>query len=315
MKKSTILIVDDQKTIHIVIKAILNEKYEIEFASNAQEAIDILREKSINLMLLDIQMPELSGLELLESLMIDSVLNKVPTIIITGAATEEREERAKQLGAAGFIEKKDLVTDDGKEEFLRMIQENLQEVDLTETDDIDYKNLSRSIIKELLEDADKNDFFYAARKLAVRLMKHFEVEYVSYWAVQGKKPNLLLSLGDSQPENFGPEELKSENAYQEISQFRKPYLTNNAASDKKGIFADVAMGKGLCSEIGVPLFKISRSALVKNKMRVPKTVPLYGFVVLKRNRVFTTKEYKIIAKLLGYSGSVLWGLFNTMFVK
>lgn len=315
MNKRTILIVDDQKTIHIVLKAILNDKYEVEYASNAQEAIDILREKPINLMLLDIEMPELSGLELLQSIMIDSVLNKVPTIIITGEATEEREQRAGELGAAGFIEKKNLVTDEGKNIFLQLIEENIDGETSSEYFDQDYKTISRNIIKELIDDASKDDFFYAARKLAVRLMKHFEIDYVSYWAIQGNKPNLLLSLGDSQPENFGPEELKSEYAFQEISSSRKPYLTNNALSDKKGIFADVAIEKGLSSEIGVPLFKISRSALVKNKMRVPQTVPLYGFVVLKRNKVITSKEYKVIAKILGYCGSILWGLFNSMFVK
>lgn len=315
MEKSTILIVDDQKTIHIVLKALLSEKYNLEYASSAQEAIDILQDKSINLMLLDIEMPELSGLDLLQSVMIDSVLNKVPTIIITGEATEEREKRAEELGAAGFTEKKDIVTDEGKKSFLELIEENIRGESSSELRELDYKKISKGIIKKLLEDAQKNDFFYASRKLGVRLMKHFDVEYVSIWSVQGKRPNLLLSIGDSQPEEFGPEQLKTEKAYLQLAENRRPYLTNNALSENKGIFADVAIEKGLSSEIGVPLYKISRASLVKNNMKVPKNVPLYGFIILKRNRVFTTNEYKVIAKLLGYCGSVLWGLFQKIFVE
>lgn len=315
MEKSTILIVDDQKTIHIVLRALLSELYNLEYAANAQEAIDILRDKSVNLMLLDIEMPQLSGLDLLQSIMIDSVLNKVPVIILTGEATEEREKRARELGAAGFVEKKDIVTDNGKKSFLDLIKENLEEASSYQTKELNYQKVSKSIIKDLIEDAKKNDFFYASRKLGVRLMKHFEIEYVSYWSVQGKKPNLLLSMGDSQPEEFGPDQIKTEQAFKKISTSRKPYLTNNALSENKGIFADVAIEKGLSSEIGIPLFKISRASLVKNNMRVPKNVPLYGFVVLKRNRVFTTREYKVLASMLGYCGSILWALFQNLFAK
>lgn len=315
MNKSTILIVDDQKTIHIVLKALLQDDYELEFASDAQEAIDIMSDKPINLLLLDIEMPELSGLEFLESLMIDTVLKNVPVIIITGEATEEREQRATQLGAAGFVEKKEVVSDTGKEDLLELINKNLKGAISKDADEKDYKTISKSIIKGLVEDARKDDFFYAARKLGVKLMKHFQIEYVSFWAIQGGTPNMLLSLGDTQPEDFGPDQIKSENAFKEISINKSPYLTNNAASQNKGIFANVAMNSGLSSEIGVPFFKITRQMLVNNKMRVPKSTPLYGFIVLKRNRVFTTKEYKVLTTTLGYCGSILWGLYQKLFAK
>jgi len=75
------------------------------------------------------------------------------------------------------------------------------------------------------------------------------------------------------------------------------------------------MEKGLSSEIGIPLFKVSRRELTKNRMRIPDDTPVYGFVILKRKRVFTTKDFKIINKTMQYCGTLLWGLFQALFVK
>ena len=316
MNKPTVLIVDDQVPIHIVIKAMLNKEYSLEFASNAQEAIDILTEKSINLILLDIEMPELSGLELLESLMIDTALNDVPVIILTGKATEEREKEAKKFGAAAFVSKDLLMDDKGKRSMADMIKKNISEAGSRPHQHNNYKSIGTQIIKELVATARKKDFFHAARKMSVSLMNQFEIEYVSIWAIQKGKPNMLISLGDFQPPEFGPDEIKSEPAYKTLYVKRSPYLTNNAnCAGKTGIFASLAMESGLSSEIGIPMFKISREDLTKNRMVVPGNTPLYGFIILKRNRVFTSREYYLLVKTLTYCSSILWILLQNMFKK
>jgi len=315
MSKSTILIVDDEKAIHIVLKALLAKDYNLEFATNAQEAIDILTEKPVNLMILDIQMPELSGLELLQSLMIDTSLKDVPIIIFTGNVTEERHERATQLGAVGFAGKEALLNYDGKNQLIELIKENLSKVTIKISGEPNYQAVSNMIIKSLIRDAKNQDFFYSARKLGLKLMKFYQIEYISFWAIQNRKTNMLLSLGDTQPEEFGPAEIKLEQAFKEIYRKRVPYLTNNATSEKKGIFANIAMENGLSSEIGIPLFKISRLALAKNKMVVPENTPLFGFIILKRNKVFTTKEFEVLARKFGYCGPILWMLFQKLVYK
>src|SRR6056297_4046134 len=99
MEKPTLLIVDDEPTIHIILKALLGKHYDLRFASDAQQAIDILSEESVYLLLLDIQMPDLSGLELLESLMLDSAYREIPVIIFTGKVTEKNKKKALELGA------------------------------------------------------------------------------------------------------------------------------------------------------------------------------------------------------------------------
>lgn len=312
MDKPTLLIVDDEITIHVILKAILRDIYDLEFASNAQQAIDIISEKTINLVLLDIQMPELSGLELLESLMIDSALREVPIIIITGKVTEERETRARELGAADFVGKDTLYSDSGKSLLMQKIRENVKNIQIPPFLKSDLKTSSTAVIRRLLSDAEHKDFFDAARKLGTNLMSCFKLDYISFWSTEGKSPNMLLFLGGKQPDNFGPEDIKSEDAYHILTEEKKPYLTNNAFSEKKGIFASAAMEKGLSSEIGIPLFKMNRKQLTENNMQIPPNTPVYGFVILKRNRVFTSYDYRIMVKTVQYCGSVLWGLFEIL---
>ncbi|CAN5131175.1 hypothetical protein BH23BAC3_BH23BAC3_10240 [soil metagenome] len=310
MSKSTILIVDDEKAIHIFLKAMLAKEYNLEFVLNAQQAIDILAVKPINLILLDIQMPELSGLELLQSLTIDISLNKIPIIIISGNETEERRKSAKKLGAAGFISKDFLLDQEGRNYFKNLIKKNLKEVSSSVTIETNYKAICSMIIRSVIIDAQKHGFFHSANKMGLKLMKHFDIDYISFWAIQN---NLLISLGDKQPENFGIEEIKSEQAFKELNNSKKPYLTNNAASKKKGIFSSFAMKSGMSSEIGVPLFKISRRDFVNNKMHIPKDTPVYGLIFLKRNKVFSTKEFEILSKSITCCGTILWALYQDLF--
>jgi len=311
MKQQTILIIDDEKSTHVMLKAMLGKEFHLMFASNAQEGIDLAAEHSINLVLLDIQMPELSGIELLESIMTDSVMRNIPVVVMTGKATEDIEAEARQIGAADFVSKEFLFTN--KDQFKEKIEEHLldeaKQVKLSDR----FKQDFRSIIKKIQTEVVHGDFFSACRKLAVGLMNAFEIDYVSFWKIQRSKPSLILSIGDRQPENFGPDELMSERAFRELARTKRPYMTNNPRSEKKGVFADTSKELGLSSEIGIPLFKIDKDSFTKNGMVIPGSTPLFGFVILKRNRVFTTKEYKLISRFVIQSGTILWGLYRKLY--
>ncbi len=308
MEKQTILIIDDETMTHVVLKGILGNEYHIETAFNAQEGINILAEKPINLILLDIQMPELSGFELLESLMIDTVHRNIPVIIITGNASAEAAAKANELGARDFIDKTLMVTN--KNDVLNRVRGNI--VTRVEANDLnaDLKLISRNIASIFMSESIAGDFFSAARKLCSTLMNSFDINYISLWGIFGERVNLVLSLGREQPENFGPDQFKKERAYREISVTKKPYLTNNAASENSGIFSDFSMKYGLSSEVGVPIFELNEHQLIQNKMKIPNGTPLFGIFILKRNRVFTTKEYTMITRLLIQSGTILYRLYK-----
>jgi DNA-binding NtrC family response regulator len=100
----TVLIVDDEKNIRATLaRGLRLEGYRAEEAVNGVEALRLLDEGGIDLVVLDMQMPEMDGLALL-SAMRDRGLD-VPAIVLTAHGTIERAVSAVKLGAYDFIEK------------------------------------------------------------------------------------------------------------------------------------------------------------------------------------------------------------------
>ncbi len=98
-----ILVADDESSIRRTIKDILEfEKYEVELASNGQEAYDIFEADDFDAVLLDIKMPEMDGIEALEKMM---KIKDVPVVMISGHGTIETAVEAIKKGAYDFIVK------------------------------------------------------------------------------------------------------------------------------------------------------------------------------------------------------------------
>lgn len=100
--KKKVLIVEDDDFFRNTICDLLSEKFKVLQAPNGKSACEILSLESIDLVITDIQMPQLSGIELLER----SKKNKpTPFIIMTGFSTILETKSAFELGAQGFISK------------------------------------------------------------------------------------------------------------------------------------------------------------------------------------------------------------------
>ena len=100
----TILVVDDEKDIRIALTGILeDESYQVITASSGLEALESAREELPDLILLDIWMPGMDGLETLEKL--KALFPFITVIMISGHGTIETAVRATKLGAYDFIEK------------------------------------------------------------------------------------------------------------------------------------------------------------------------------------------------------------------
>jgi len=98
-----ILVVDDESSIRRTLKDILEfEKHEVTLAPNGTEAIDYYREDEFDVVLLDIKMPEIDGMEVLENMM---NIREVPVIMISGHGTIETAVEAIKKGAYDFIVK------------------------------------------------------------------------------------------------------------------------------------------------------------------------------------------------------------------
>jgi CheY-like chemotaxis protein len=100
----TILVVDDSTTNVILLEAILSEKgYEIVTSLNAKEAYTVLKRQIVDLILLDLLMPKISGLDFLEEIKKNDQTKDIPVIIVSALSDKESEEKAMKMGAVGFV--------------------------------------------------------------------------------------------------------------------------------------------------------------------------------------------------------------------
>ncbi len=103
-----ILIVDDSQLIHSMYRLVLNRyrNCKIVDAMNGLEALDVLsRESDFNLILLDINMPVMNGLQFMEKIKKENIYRHIPIIVISTEGKEEDTIKALQLGAAGYVVK------------------------------------------------------------------------------------------------------------------------------------------------------------------------------------------------------------------
>ena len=104
-KPQLVLIVDDQEINRDVLGMILEDYYEIIYASNGKEALEMIDEyrDKLSVVLLDLIMPEVDGFTVLSRVRGDEFLKSIPIIVLT--AERNAELRALQMGAADFITK------------------------------------------------------------------------------------------------------------------------------------------------------------------------------------------------------------------
>ena len=102
-KHHRILIVDDEEGVRESFKLILEDDYNLRFAMNGLEAIELLKSFTPSLMLLDIKMPKTHGMEILKQ--IKKAKPKLPVIIVTGYQSVEMAQEAIKNGASDYIPK------------------------------------------------------------------------------------------------------------------------------------------------------------------------------------------------------------------
>ncbi|MFH1020381.1 MAG: response regulator, partial [Pseudomonadota bacterium] len=104
-----ILVTDDSETMRAVIKKTVSMSGvpvgEFHEAANGREALAVLSKTWIDVILSDINMPEMGGMELLKKISEDEDLRKIPLIFITTEASDARQEEAQKLGVAGYVRK------------------------------------------------------------------------------------------------------------------------------------------------------------------------------------------------------------------
>ncbi len=104
-----ILVVDDSQTVRAVIRKTLDlagvDVGEIHEAGNGQEALDILRDNWLDLVFADINMPVMTGIEMVDRMSADGLLKTVPVVIVSTEGSATRVEQLKAKGVSAYIRK------------------------------------------------------------------------------------------------------------------------------------------------------------------------------------------------------------------
>lgn len=106
-RKPVVFIVDDiPLNIHILAQA-LSERYTIRAANSGQRCLDLLNAQpdDVDLILLDVNMPEMDGYEVLRALKLSAATANIPVIYVTDMQTDADEEKGFSLGAVDYITK------------------------------------------------------------------------------------------------------------------------------------------------------------------------------------------------------------------
>ena len=104
-----ILIVDDSRIIRTMVKKTVSmsgldvgETFE---AGNGKEALDVLRDEWIDIVFCDLNMPEMTGDELVQEMAKDNILVSVPVVIVSSERNQERIDELKKRGIRAYIKK------------------------------------------------------------------------------------------------------------------------------------------------------------------------------------------------------------------
>ncbi|MBN1484870.1 MAG: hybrid sensor histidine kinase/response regulator [Chloroflexia bacterium] len=101
-----ILVVDDNEmNRNLLLRRLRPQGYHVSVAEDGRQALDMLREQSFDLMLLDIMMPGMNGYQVLEEVKADPVLRHVPVIVISAIDELESVVRCIELGAEDYLPK------------------------------------------------------------------------------------------------------------------------------------------------------------------------------------------------------------------
>ena len=104
-----VLIVDDSIPMRAVIKKIVKAScFDVGHffeAANGKQALDLLNDEWLDIVLTDYNMPDMNGLELIEKMKANELFKGIPVVMITTEGSRQRVEEFLEKGAAGYIKK------------------------------------------------------------------------------------------------------------------------------------------------------------------------------------------------------------------
>ena len=104
-KKNSILVVEDSEINFAILEDILKHDYVVHSAKDGVEAIEMVKEKMPDIILLDIVLPKMDGYEVIKILKDDPNTSEIPIIFVTALSNTDNERKGLMLGADDYIQK------------------------------------------------------------------------------------------------------------------------------------------------------------------------------------------------------------------
>ncbi|MBQ7599423.1 MAG: EAL domain-containing protein, partial [Clostridia bacterium] len=136
--KRRVLVAEDEYINRILLENILKDDYDVIMVSDGEEALDVMKSShKPSIVLLDLQMPKLNGLELLRIMESDEELSRIPVLVQTSSQEHKDEIECLQLGAVDFVSKP-YNPEVLKARVERVIElyEDMQTISMTERDEL-----------------------------------------------------------------------------------------------------------------------------------------------------------------------------------
>jgi len=105
-----IFLVDDTDSILTLAASVLDNDYRVLTMSSAEKMFSLLSKKRPDLILLDVEMPEMNGFEAIAELKKNTNLSDIPVVFLTGYIDDEVRSRCEELGALDIIDKAEITS-------------------------------------------------------------------------------------------------------------------------------------------------------------------------------------------------------------
>lgn len=126
--ESNVLVVDDSAAIRKILQRVLRQTgmaiRTIHEAGDGQEALSVLKSQRVDLVLTDINMPKMDGLQLLAAIKAEPEWRGLPVVMITTEGGEAKVSEAVRLGAVGYV-RKPFTADQIKEKLVGILEPTL----------------------------------------------------------------------------------------------------------------------------------------------------------------------------------------------
>ena len=105
MGKAVLVVDDDAMNQRMASMILKKAEYEVLLADSGEKALEVMAEQKVDLVLLDIEMPGMNGIETLEKIRENEKIARVPVVFLTGTIDDEIKEEQERLHALDCIEK------------------------------------------------------------------------------------------------------------------------------------------------------------------------------------------------------------------